>query len=149
AFAQPAPLVARANRLRVTRDALVAELRVEGATAEPLELAPSAIRLDGGEPARSPSFVRGLWTVQDAGAQLVAHVAAPRADQRILDACAGVGGKSTHLAELAGDTAVIDAADQSKTKLDLCAETSARLGLRSIRRHVCDLLDPAAPLTAA
>src|SRR5207253_11202736 len=55
----------------------------------------------------------------------------------------------THLAELTDDAAVIDAADQSRTKLDLCGVTAARLGLQSIRRHVCDLLDPAAPLAAA
>src|SRR5207253_6929850 len=55
----------------------------------------------------------------------------------------------THLAELTDDAAVIDAADQSRTKLDLCGVTAARLGLQSIRRHVCDLLDPAAPLASA
>jgi len=61
-----------------------------------------AIALDGlGDPAAAPAFNAGLWTVQDTGAQLVGLAAAPRAGQRILDACAGVGGKSTHLAELA------------------------------------------------
>jgi 16S rRNA (cytosine967-C5)-methyltransferase len=99
-----------------------------------------------GDPARSPSFTAGLWTVQDAGAQLVGFLAAPRAGDRILDACAGVGGKATHLAELADDAVTIDAADQSQTKLALLAETARRLGLTSIRTHVCDLLDPSAPL---
>jgi 16S rRNA (cytosine967-C5)-methyltransferase len=65
---------------------------------------------------------------------------------RILDACAGVGGKSTHLAELADDAAPIDAADQSRTKLGLLEESARRLGLTSIRPHACDLLDPKAPL---
>ncbi|MBA3817798.1 MAG: 16S rRNA (cytosine(967)-C(5))-methyltransferase, partial [Deltaproteobacteria bacterium] len=91
----------------------------------------------------------GRWTVQDAGAQRVGELAAPRVGQRILDACAGVGGKSTHLAELADDAAPIDAADQSKTKLELLAATAERLGLTSITRHVCDLLDPAGPLAPA
>src|SRR5205814_7037437 len=54
--------------------------------------------------------------------------------------------KSTHLAELADDSASIDAADQSATKLSLLHETARRLGLASIRPHVCDLLDPRAPL---
>jgi 16S rRNA (cytosine967-C5)-methyltransferase len=147
AFAQPAPLVARVNRRRTTREALLEVLQVAGVTARPVASAPEAFVIEGlGDPARSPSFVAGLWTVQDTGAQLVAHAAAPRAGQKILDACAGVGGKSTHLAELSDDAATIDAADRSTTKLGLLAETAQRLGLASIRRHVCDLLDPAAPL---
>lgn len=150
AFAQPAPLVARVNVRRTTREALIDQLREAGVTATPVQAVPSALVLEGvGDPARSPSFGAGLWTVQDTGAQLVAHTAAPRAGQRILDACAGVGGKSTHLAELTDDNAAIDAADLNKTKLDLLAQTAKRLGLSSIRRHACDLLDPKAPLADA
>jgi 16S rRNA (cytosine967-C5)-methyltransferase len=150
AFCQPAPIIARANALRTTREAVIEQLQAAGVTASPLAAAPMAIALDGvGDPARSPSFQAGLWTVQDTGAQLVGLAAAPRPGQRILDACAGVGGKSTHLAELSGDAAPIDAADQSATKLELAAQTARRLGITSLRRHVCDLIDPAAPLAAA
>lgn len=150
AFARPAPLVARANRLRTTREQLIAQLAAAGVTARPIAVAPMALALDGlGDPARSETFRAGLWTVQDTGAQQVGLAAAPRAGQRILDACAGVGGKSTHLAELSGDAAQIDAADQLQTKLDLARETARRLGLASIRPVVCDLLDPAAPLATA
>ncbi len=149
ALNQPAPLVGRANTLRTTRDALIAQLVADGATAQPVDGLPMAIRFEGlGDPARSPSFQAGLWTVQDPGAQRVGELAAPRDGQRILDACAGVGGKSTHLAELAGDRVQIDAADQSKTKLELLAQTAARLGITSINAIACDLTDPAAPLAA-
>ena len=150
AFSQPAPIIARGNLLRTTREALIAELVAAGVTAAPVAAAPMAIALDGlGDPGRNAAFVAGRWTVQDAGAQLVGLTAAPRAGQRILDACAGVGGKSTHLAELAGDAARIDAADQLPTKLALAGETARRLGLTSIAPIACDLLDPAAPLAAA
>src|SRR5262245_13787112 len=150
ALAQPAALVARGNRLRVTREGLIEQLRGEGVTAMPIAGAPMALALDGvGDPGRSATFGAGLWTVQDAGAQRVALAAAPRAGMRILDACAGVGGKSTHLAELADDGASIDAADQSQTKLELAAGTARRLGVRSVEPRVCDLLDPDAPLAAS
>ncbi len=150
AFADQAPIIARGNRLRTTRDALVAELAAAGVVATPIDSAPMALRLeDLGDPARNAAFQAGRWTVQDLGAQHVALAAAPRAGQRILDACAGVGGKSTHLAELVDDQGSIDAADQSATKLGLCGETATRLGLTSIRRVTCDLLDPAAPLAPA
>lgn len=149
-FAEPAPLVARVNRRRTTREALIEQLREAGVTATPVAAIDSALVLEGlGDPARSPSFRAGLWTVQDTGAQLVGQLAAPAAGQRILDACAGVGGKSTHLAELADDAATIDAADLNATKLGLAAETAERLGLASIRRFACDLLDPNAPLAPA
>ena len=150
AFAEAPPLVARVNRRKTTRDALAAELAAAGVTSRALPDLPSALVLDGaGDPARSESFLAGRWTVQDAGAQLVAQVAAPRAGMTILDACAGVGGKSTHLAELADDAAPIDAADRSTTKLGLCEDTARRLGLTSITTRACDLLDPKAPLAAA
>ncbi|HEX7837298.1 MAG TPA: hypothetical protein VF469_07535, partial [Kofleriaceae bacterium] len=143
-------LIARGNRLRTTRDELIAGLAAAGVTARPIEAAPMALALDGlGDPARSETFRAGLWTVQDTGAQRVGLIAAPRAGQRILDACAGVGGKSTHLAELSDDAVQIDAADQSQTKLDLARDTARRLGLASIRPVVCDLLDPGAPLAPA
>ena len=150
AFSQQAPLIARANALRTTRDELIAQLAATGVTAEPVAAAPMAIALDGvGDPARNAGFVAGLWTVQDTGAQLVGLTSAPAAGQRILDACAGVGGKSTHLAELAHDGARIDAADQLPTKLALAAATARRLGITSVAPIACDLLDPAAPLAAA
>ncbi|MBA3456982.1 MAG: hypothetical protein H0T42_28090 [Deltaproteobacteria bacterium] len=157
AFAHSAPLVARVNRRAGTRDAVIAELATGGVTAMPIgatlcdgDVAPMALQIDGlGDPGKSPSFLAGRWTVQDTGAQLVGHAAAPRAGMRILDACAGVGGKSTHLAELCDDAGSIDAADLSKTKLGLLEATAARLGLTSIRPVVCDLLDPSARLAAA
>jgi 16S rRNA (cytosine967-C5)-methyltransferase len=147
ALGRPPPLTARVNRRRTTPEALAEELRAAGATVTPVEGVPSALRLEGvGDPARSPSFIAGAWTVQDAGAQQVGHLAAPRPGTRILDACAGVGGKATHLAELTDDAAAIDAADLSRTKLDLLEGTARRLGLGSIRTQACDLFDPAAPL---
>ena len=150
AFAQPPPIVARVNLTKTTREALAAELTEQGVTAKPVEAVPTALVLDGlGDPGKSASFLAGRWTVQDTGAQLVGQIAAPRAGMRILDACAGVGGKSTHLAELANNQVTIDAADQSKTKLELCVQTAQRLGLTGITPKVCDLTDPNAPLADA
>jgi 16S rRNA (cytosine967-C5)-methyltransferase len=150
AFARQAPLVVRANLRRTTRDALIATLAAEGATAIPHPASAAALVVeDLGDPGRSPSFAAGLWTVQDAGAQRVGVVAAPRPGLRILDACAGVGGKASHLAELVDDQAPIDAADQSTTKLALGARGAARLGLSSIRTIAGDLTAPGAALAAA
>jgi 16S rRNA (cytosine(967)-C(5))-methyltransferase len=126
---------------------IAATSATRGPRATAVALVDTAVRLEGiGDPSREPAFLGGRWTVQDTGAQLVGHFAAPAPGIKILDACAGLGGKSTHLAELTDDRAIITAADQSSTKLGLLVETAHRLGLRSIDTVSCDLTDPAAPL---
>jgi 16S rRNA (cytosine967-C5)-methyltransferase len=133
AFAEPATLWVRANLTRATAAEVAARLTAEGATVEPSPRLPSALAVRGlGDPAASPSFRAGLWTVQDLGAQLVGDLAAPAPGTHILDACAGVGGKSTHLAELASG-ATIDAVDLAGNKLALLTDTARRLGLGGIR----------------
>ncbi len=145
ALTAPAPLWARVDPPRCTVAELAARLEAEraGSRAEPSDLCREAVRVTGaGSPEASASFQDGLWTVQDLGAQLVGHLVGARPGMRILDACAGVGGKATHLAQLAGDQAQIDAADQSARKLDLCTDAARRLHLGSIRPIVSDLRQP-------
>jgi 16S rRNA (cytosine967-C5)-methyltransferase len=77
--------------------------------------------------------------VQDLGAQRVARLLEPRPGQRLLDACAGVGGKSTHLAQLTGDQAFIDAADLSARRLALGEAAARRLGVTGVSFHAIDL----------
>ena len=144
ALTAPAPLWIRVNRTRATPAEVRAALTAEGATvddASPLD--DHALPVRGlGDPARSPSFRAGRWTVQDLAAQLVGRLVDPQPGERVLDACAGVGGKTTHLAELAPG-ATIDAVDPLATKLGLCADTAARLGLAGITRHVGALAEVA------
>ena len=143
ALTAPAPLWARVDPGRPVDLAAILAAERPGATAVPSDLCREAFRLTGaGSPDASPSFQEGLWTVQDLGAQLVGHLVAPRPGTRILDACAGVGGKATHLAQLAGDQARIDAADQSRRKLDLLTDTARRLRLGSITPIESDLRSP-------
>ena len=152
ALAQQPPLWIRPNLARATAAEVAAALTAEGATVEPSPLHSAALQVRGaGDPSLSPSFRAGLWTVQDLGAQLVGVLAAPAAGATILDACAGVGGKSTHLAELAtlsGSPARIDAIDRAAAKLRLLDDTARRLGLSGIRT-VAASLDAASPGLAA
>ncbi|MCL4185819.1 MAG: 16S rRNA (cytosine(967)-C(5))-methyltransferase RsmB, partial [Burkholderiaceae bacterium] len=74
-----------------------------------------------------PGWHDGLVTVQDAGAQLAAPLLDPQPDERVLDACAGPGGKTTHLLELADCR--VTALDLGEARLRPVRENLARLGL--------------------
>jgi 16S rRNA (cytosine967-C5)-methyltransferase len=148
----PAPLWLRVNTLRATRDEAMRAVAADrpDATVVASDLVPEAFRIDGaGDVSTLGAFAEGFMTPQDVAAQRIARMVDPQPDERILDACAGVGGKSTHLAALAGDRARIDAADLSERKLDLGADLARRLGVTSITVVRCDLTDPRAPLAAA
>jgi 16S rRNA (cytosine967-C5)-methyltransferase len=145
----PAPLWLRANTLRTSREQVMARLAEErpSARVSPSERTPEALRVEGaGELAATRVFAEGLVSAQDLGAQLVARLVDPQPGERILDACAGVGGKSAHLAALSGGKAAIDSADLSERKLELCMDSARRLGVSSLSPIVCDLADANAPL---
>jgi 16S rRNA (cytosine967-C5)-methyltransferase len=76
--------------------------------------------------------------VQDRSAQRIAPLLEPQPGQRILDACAAPGGKSTHLAELLGDQGEIWAVDRAEARLRRLERNAERLGLGSIRPLVAD-----------
>jgi 16S rRNA (cytosine967-C5)-methyltransferase len=93
----------------------------------------------------SHHFQQGTITVQDEGAQLISYLLHPAAGQIILDACAAPGGKAWHLAEISGDQATIIAADVSKKRTRLVANTGKRLHLRAVQPLVADLCRPLPP----
>ena len=139
----PAPLTIRANRLRVDREGLLARLRSErpGATIESSALAPDALlvrKMDS--PFLTDAWREGWFAVEDAGAQRVVALAGAASGERILDACAGVGGKSAHLAALAAGKALIDAVDIAPAKLDEARRLFTRLGVRGVTTRAADLM---------
>jgi 16S rRNA (cytosine967-C5)-methyltransferase len=148
----PAPVWLRVNPARGGRAEVQRAIEAERPDAE-LTAAPDvpeALRLRGGaSPAELGAFRQGLCTVQDLGAQLVGRLCGAAPGERILDACAGVGGKSTHLAELAGGRALIDAADRSARKLGLLTDQARRLGAAGITPLEVDLTAPGDRLAAA
>ncbi|MDB4970065.1 MAG: sun protein [Myxococcales bacterium] len=148
----PAPLWLRANSLRATRDEAMRAVAADrpDATLSPSEVVAEAFRVEGaGDISTLAAFSAGLVTAQDVAAQRIARMVDPKPGERILDGCAGVGGKSTHLAALSGDGAHIDAADLSERKLDLGTDLARRLGVTSLNAIRCDLTDPRAPLADA
>ena len=130
----------RVNRLRTTRQALLETFTAAGLAARALPEAPHGITLleRAGDPRDLPGYAEGLWCVQDRSAQRIAPLLDPRPGQRILDACAAPGGKSTHLAELIGDRGEIWAVDRSPARLQRLERNAERLGLGTIRSLAAD-----------
>jgi len=137
------PLSLRANRLAgVTRDTLQATLAAErpGAGLTASSVAPDALLARGLDaPATTAAFGAGAFAIEDVGAQVVAELCGAAPGERILDACAGLGGKTAHLAALAGNAATIDALDLSAAKLRQAEEQWTRLGAKGITARAADL----------
>jgi 16S rRNA (cytosine967-C5)-methyltransferase len=161
---EAAPLWLRLNPLRGPLSdglaALAAEAPATGSEASTQGPAiirsdrlPEAARVRGGGQALlgGAAFGQGWFTVQDLGAQLVARLlcAGGLPEGPILDACAGVGGKSTHLCALTADRVDIDAADRSPRKLELLGELCRRMRCGKVRPILADLTQGDAPLQPA
>jgi len=137
---QPPNLDLRCNPLRGSRDQLLADLRAAGVAAEPLAGLPQGLVLGGrsGDLRQLPGYTEGRWCVQDRSAQRIAPLLDPQPGERILDACAAPGGKSTHLAELMGDRGEVVALDRSAARLQRVGRNLERLGLTCIQTRVGD-----------
>ena len=138
AFAQacntPPGLDLRVNRLRSSPAEVQAALAAAGVEVRPIEGVPQGLTLLGrsGDLSRLPGFSEGHWCVQDRAAQRIAPLLDPQPGERILDACAAPGGKSTHLAELMGDQGTVLALDRGEARLRRVSRNAERLGLDCI-----------------
>jgi 16S rRNA (cytosine967-C5)-methyltransferase len=134
----------RVNRLRCSGAEYRERLAVQGMTVAAVGHTPETLLLDKAVDVHQlPGFSEGWVSVQDAAAQLAAHLVAPRPKERILDACAAPGGKSCHLLELQPELGELVAVDVSAARLVRIEENLSRLGLRA-RLIAGDAADPAA-----
>ena len=133
-------LVVRVNTLRLTRDQLLLYLKSEIPEVAPCPYSPEGLALHGfqGRITALKAFKVGWLQVQDEASQLVSYLVAPRPGERILDACAGVGGKTTHLAQLMRNTGRIYALDVLPWRLERLKENAQRLGVTNIEVLTAD-----------
>lgn len=137
---EPAPTVARVNRLKSERGRLLEELRHAGQAAELTAYSPLALRLDGAGAEALPAHEAGLFSLQGEASQLVSFLVDPQPGERVLDACAAPGGKATHMAELMHDRGEIVAIDINARGIDRLRQTARRLGLTCLQAAVADAL---------
>jgi len=129
-----APLTLRINPLTMTREKVLNNLAGHGIDAVPGRYAPEAVMIRGysGSPVVIPGFKQGWFQVQDEAAQLVSYCLAPIPGEIILDACAGPGGKTTHIAQLIRNQGIVEATDRNDARLELLKENQERLGIKCI-----------------
>lgn len=132
----PPKLYARVNTLRTTPDALLAKWREAG-----IEAAPAAgglwrqptVELRGAcAPDRLPGFAEGAFYIQDPSTLVAAGLLDPQPGERVLDACAAPGGKTTLMAAMMRDRGEVVAEDSSRERLKLVVANCARLGVTSV-----------------
>jgi 16S rRNA (cytosine967-C5)-methyltransferase len=109
---------------------------VEALGGEALRWSPSGVEAPGMTAAVAEALASGAAQVQDEAAQLVGWLAAPGPGQRVLDGCAGLGGKALHLAEQIGPQGALVALEPHEGKLGALREAFARreLGLAGVHR---------------
>ncbi|CAB1081264.1 16S rRNA (cytosine(967)-C(5))-methyltransferase (EC [Olavius algarvensis Delta 1 endosymbiont] len=125
------PLTVRANTLKASRDQLAEALNQEAAHLQPTRYAPDGITF--ANPVASipqlAAFKKGWFQVQDEAAQLVSLLLDPQPGETVLDACAGLGGKTGHMAQLMRNDGVLLAVDKSESKLARLKNDMQRLGV--------------------
>ncbi|MFZ9981259.1 MAG: RsmB/NOP family class I SAM-dependent RNA methyltransferase [Cyclobacteriaceae bacterium] len=137
ALNEPAPVTLRCNTLKVTREELANALHDEGVETIAYDDFPFALQLKKrGNVFRTQAFKDGLFEVQDAGSQAIAPFCRADAGMRIIDACAGGGGKALHLAAITGNKGRIIALDTEDWKLQELKKRARRAGVSTIETRV-------------
>jgi 16S rRNA (cytosine967-C5)-methyltransferase len=126
----PPPVALRVNTLRCTVEECRAALAAEGVEAAPSKLSPSGLILTKRMHAAGlRTFRMGWFEMQDEGSQLLSLLVEPRPGETIVDACAGAGGKTLHMASLMENRGRILALDVSRKRLESLRERAVRAGV--------------------
>ncbi|TAL16674.1 RsmB/NOP family class I SAM-dependent RNA methyltransferase [bacterium] len=124
----------RANTLKTGREELKRDLYSSGIASDYSEFSPTGLMIPGAvNVAGLPSFKEGLFEIQDEGSQLIALACGAKPGQKVLDLCAGSGGKSLALAALMENRGLIVAHDNARLRLLRSDERIRRSGATIIK----------------
>ncbi len=138
------PITIRANTLRTDREQLISSLESDVEKIEPTPYAPDGLSFFNPNILISEmsSFKDGWFQVQDEAAQMVTCLLNPRPGETVLDACAGLGGKTGHIAQMMQNQGHIVSLDSDKKKLLRLRDETERLGISIVETCVYDLYEP-------
>jgi 16S rRNA (cytosine967-C5)-methyltransferase len=127
----------RVNTLKTNREALIGKLNSEGFECEATTLSPVGVRLKKRGPIfTSETFKRGWFEVQDEGSQMVALLVDAQPGHRVIDFCAGAGGKTLAMAAQMKNKGRILAFDTSEKRLAQITPRIRRAGADNIQTHI-------------
>lgn len=144
-----APLCLRTNTSRTTPSALLEKLSNYGLDVEAGKYSPFAVMTHGhrGPVAAVPGFAEGLFQVQDEAAQLIAMLIGPLLPgESYLDGCAGLGGKTSHLAQMLLPESNLVAIEPNPGRIKKLQENLERLRLDTTVTIIEGTLDMLLPL---
>jgi 16S rRNA (cytosine967-C5)-methyltransferase len=134
-----ADLVLRINPLKTTKKNLIKKLYNQNIHSEEITDRPNALKvLKRVNIFRTIEFKSGFFELQDASSQLVAKFLDVNAKHKILDACAGAGGKTLHIASILNNKGNIVATDIHEYKLQELKKRARRNGIHNITTKVID-----------
>ncbi|MGV8074944.1 MAG: 16S rRNA (cytosine(967)-C(5))-methyltransferase RsmB [Syntrophobacteraceae bacterium] len=138
-----APMVLRVNSLLSEVLQVIGRLEEDGITAEPSPYLSDAVRVTGirRDITQIPIYQNGWVQIQDEASQLISRLLSPQPGARVLDLCAGFGGKSTHMAAIMKNEGDILSVDMSAWKLEELKENAVRQGISIIRTEACNVLE--------
>ena len=139
ALGEAAPRFIRVNTLKTTRDELAAALSEEGVVTKSVKGVHTALEVTSNAALfRTLAFREGKFEQQDAGSQLIAPFLEVAPGMRVIDTCAGSGGKTLHLAALMNGKGSLIAMDIEGWKLDELKARARRAGAFNIETRVID-----------
>ena len=134
ALNKQAEVVIRTNTLKTTKKQLQCKLQNEGITTSEIKGYPYALKLlKRNNIFRTEAFKMGWFEVQDASSQLVADFLDVKPGMRVIDACAGAGGKTLQLSSIMKNKGTIIAMDIYKSKLNKLKIRARRNGAHNIK----------------
>jgi 16S rRNA (cytosine967-C5)-methyltransferase len=137
ALSNPATLDLRINALKVTREAAMLALAREGLSAQPTPFSPWGLRLAGRQSiTQGKAFQDGLVEIQDEGSQLIALLVDAQPGMRVVDFCAGAGGKTLAVAMTMENKGHIIACDVSAPRLEGAVKRLRRAGVHNVESHL-------------
>jgi 16S rRNA (cytosine967-C5)-methyltransferase len=133
ALNEQAPTILRANTLKTSTKELISDLKDENVESFPIKNYPDAIQLEEKKNVfLTSAFKDGLFEVQDASSQKIGELLDVQEGMRVVDACAGAGGKTLHLAALMKNKGQIIALDIYEWKLAELKRRAKRAGAHNI-----------------
>ncbi len=134
-----AKVVLRVNTLKTDKRRLASSLSESGVKTSELNNYPDALVLEERKNIFTlDEFKKGYFEVQDATSQKIAYFSKVRPGMRVIDACAGAGGKSLHLASVMQNKGKILALDVEQDKLDELKRRARRNGVSIIETRLID-----------